>query len=418
MAHVADLNGFVEGIAHPARRRRRRDDREPVRAGPDRPLRVRHDLPRALLLLLVHRGRRADAPPRPVPQRRRALPDAPRRHAALDRRRARGRREPSARVVPGRGAGAGPDELRATTSDFGARVERHPRPACATLLARPARPRAARSPPTAPPPRAARCSTTPASAPSWSTSSSTATCTSRGCYMPGVHLPICRARARCSRTSPTTCCSLAWNFKRRDHAPAGRVPRARRPLHRARAVPGDPVSAVDVTELAGTADLRRDRRVPELPLGRAGDLPRAARASRSTAAGSSTRARRRSTFPRGDLRLGFCAACGFITNTAFDPSLQDYGVAYEETQGFSPTFNAFAHELARRWVDALRPRAASSVLEIGCGKGEFLDRRWASRAPAAASASTRRSSPSALDTPGRRPDRVHRGPLRRGVRRT
>ena len=59
MAHVPDLNGFVAGMRDPARRRRRRHDREPVRARPDRPLRVRHDLPRAPLLLLVHRGRRA-----------------------------------------------------------------------------------------------------------------------------------------------------------------------------------------------------------------------------------------------------------------------------------------------------------------------------------------------------------------------
>src|SRR5688572_16459117 len=44
-------------------------------------------------------------------------------------------------------------------------------------------------------------------------------------------------------------------------------------------------------------------------------------------------------YPRGDLRLGFCPACGFITNTAFDVSLNEYSQQYEETQGFSPTFN-------------------------------------------------------------------------------
>jgi SAM-dependent methyltransferase len=76
-------------------------------------------------------------------------------------------------------------------------------------------------------------------------------------------------------------------------------------------------------------------------------------------------------FPRGTLRLAFCPDCGFITNTAYDAALQDYGVAYEETQGFSPRFRDFARDLAQRWIERndLRGKA---VLEIGCGKGEFL----------------------------------------------
>ena len=76
-------------------------------------------------------------------------------------------------------------------------------------------------------------------------------------------------------------------------------------------------------------------------------------------------------FPRGSLRLGFCAGCGFITNTAYDPSLQDYAVSYEETQGFSPTFSAWADDLAGRWVRDYG-LTGKDVLEIGSGKGEFL----------------------------------------------
>lgn len=76
-------------------------------------------------------------------------------------------------------------------------------------------------------------------------------------------------------------------------------------------------------------------------------------------------------YPRGDLRLGFCAACGFICNTAFDPSVHEYSQRYEETQGFSPTFNAFARSLASRYVRDY-PMKGRTVLEIGCGKGEFL----------------------------------------------
>ena len=76
-------------------------------------------------------------------------------------------------------------------------------------------------------------------------------------------------------------------------------------------------------------------------------------------------------FPTGDLRLGFCPACGFIANTAFDPSRTTYDPSYEETQGFSPRFRQFLADLAERWV-ADYDLHGKDVLEIGCGKGEFL----------------------------------------------
>jgi SAM-dependent methyltransferase len=76
-------------------------------------------------------------------------------------------------------------------------------------------------------------------------------------------------------------------------------------------------------------------------------------------------------FPRGRLRLALCTSCGFITNTAYEPGLQSYFESYEETQGFSPRFRQFARELAERWVDRYDLKG-KDVLEIGCGKGEFL----------------------------------------------
>ncbi len=76
-------------------------------------------------------------------------------------------------------------------------------------------------------------------------------------------------------------------------------------------------------------------------------------------------------YPRGDLELGFCPACGFCTNTRFEQPLAEYSARYEETQAFSPLFVEFARELAGRWVDTYGLRG-KSVLEIGCGKGEFL----------------------------------------------
>ncbi len=76
-------------------------------------------------------------------------------------------------------------------------------------------------------------------------------------------------------------------------------------------------------------------------------------------------------YPRGDLKLGFCRTCGFVFNTLFRPEVHEYSTAYEETQGFSPTFNAFARELA---ADVIKKHDLSdkTILEIGCGKGEFL----------------------------------------------
>jgi SAM-dependent methyltransferase len=76
-------------------------------------------------------------------------------------------------------------------------------------------------------------------------------------------------------------------------------------------------------------------------------------------------------YPRGDIALGFCRTCGFITNTAFDAKLTEYSGRYEETQGFSPTFNEFHKRLAERLVDRFDLHG-KEVLEIGCGKGEFL----------------------------------------------
>ncbi len=78
------------------------------------------------------------------------------------------------------------------------------------------------------------------------------------------------------------------------------------------------------------------------------------------------------TYPRGNLRLGFCRTCGFVQNSLFDPSVHEYSTRYEETQGFSPRFNTFLTELAQRLVDQYDIRG-QHVLEIGCGKGEFLE---------------------------------------------
>ena len=74
---------------------------------------------------------------------------------------------------------------------------------------------------------------------------------------------------------------------------------------------------------------------------------------------------------KGEIELRFCHDCGFIFNAAFRQDLTEYDGRYEETQGFSPTFSRFHRNLAQEVIDrhGLQNR---KVMEIGCGKGEFL----------------------------------------------
>jgi len=76
-------------------------------------------------------------------------------------------------------------------------------------------------------------------------------------------------------------------------------------------------------------------------------------------------------YPTSDLQLGFCPNCRFISNVRFDPGLHNYNTSYEETQGFSACFNAFAKSLAQKIIDKYDIHN-KTILEIGCGKGEFL----------------------------------------------
>lgn len=76
-------------------------------------------------------------------------------------------------------------------------------------------------------------------------------------------------------------------------------------------------------------------------------------------------------FPCGDVALGFCDHCGFITNTEFDSQWSAYAPNYEDQQSFSPTFNQFAVDLANRLIEKYNLRH-KNVVEIGCSKGDFL----------------------------------------------
>jgi len=76
-------------------------------------------------------------------------------------------------------------------------------------------------------------------------------------------------------------------------------------------------------------------------------------------------------YPTGLIDLAFCNRCGYACNLAFDPARVQYDAQCEETQSSSPLFNDHHRRLAGYLVDrwALYGR---HVVEIGCGKGEFL----------------------------------------------
>ena len=76
-------------------------------------------------------------------------------------------------------------------------------------------------------------------------------------------------------------------------------------------------------------------------------------------------------FPRHAIHLMCCQRCGFVFNAAFDQALLDYRKITEESQHYSDTFGRFACELVEEIVEH-RDLADGQVLEIGCGKGDFL----------------------------------------------
>lgn len=75
--------------------------------------------------------------------------------------------------------------------------------------------------------------------------------------------------------------------------------------------------------------------------------------------------------PRGNLQLVFCPGCGFIHNPLFDPERLRYSQAYDNSLHFSPVYQEYAESSARALVENYGIKN-KTVLEIGCGKGDFL----------------------------------------------
>lgn len=74
---------------------------------------------------------------------------------------------------------------------------------------------------------------------------------------------------------------------------------------------------------------------------------------------------------RGELVLTACTSCGFVFNSAFDHRLLSYGADYDNSQSHSPYFSRYMSELAQHLV---REEGVNNcrIIEVGCGKGEFL----------------------------------------------
>ena len=75
--------------------------------------------------------------------------------------------------------------------------------------------------------------------------------------------------------------------------------------------------------------------------------------------------------PRGAVRLAVCGRCALVFNSAFHASLTTYDAAYENSLHCSPRFQQYADELVARLGRRFDLRG-KLVVEIGCGKGEFL----------------------------------------------
>jgi len=75
--------------------------------------------------------------------------------------------------------------------------------------------------------------------------------------------------------------------------------------------------------------------------------------------------------PRRDVDLRQCRECGLVFNAAFDPAVVPYDANYENRQVHSPTFRAHVTELVGR-LDRVPGLRGGRLLEVGCGKGDFL----------------------------------------------
>ena len=74
--------------------------------------------------------------------------------------------------------------------------------------------------------------------------------------------------------------------------------------------------------------------------------------------------------PKGDIRIIEDWKTGLIYNDAFNPDLMIYDGNYNNEQGFSPSFNQHLNQVANL---VERTLGRDALVEVGCGKGFFLE---------------------------------------------
>lgn len=73
----------------------------------------------------------------------------------------------------------------------------------------------------------------------------------------------------------------------------------------------------------------------------------------------------------GELAIVYCEDCSFVFNRSFDLSKLSYGEHYDNTQTYSPRFQAHIDQLLTHLlVDQVVQHCR--IVEVGCGRGQFL----------------------------------------------
>jgi 2-polyprenyl-3-methyl-5-hydroxy-6-metoxy-1,4-benzoquinol methylase len=75
--------------------------------------------------------------------------------------------------------------------------------------------------------------------------------------------------------------------------------------------------------------------------------------------------------PLRPIALKECSGCGLVFNSAFEESVVPYDELYENRQSHSEAFAKHISQVARI-IGAVVNSKAPRILEVGCGKGEFL----------------------------------------------
>lgn len=74
--------------------------------------------------------------------------------------------------------------------------------------------------------------------------------------------------------------------------------------------------------------------------------------------------------PKGQMWLVEDLGSGLVRNASFDDQLMNYDEAYQNEQGNSPLFRAHMNEVASLVLSLM---GRDKLIEVGCGKGTFLD---------------------------------------------